>query len=468
MQCFNVGGKGENPMLECLPYLLRFLLGPGNESLAPLVSYGDDGSARIVIEPSGFFSEGVYLTEKSLPLPPLSELEGVPILFGTPTVREEGGRLFLGADLIASAFFLLSRYEECVRRNVRDRHGRFPGRESLPYRAGLLRRPIVDEYGALLRRLFRRAGLDVKEPNPGFSHVYLTHDVDEIWTWNNYYRALRSTAKRLLTNQPEKIRPLLSVWNYQKYDPVYTFPWLKEQDEALRTTLGTNCCTPVYFFMGCEKRLPYDSGYISNPMRTKSLFRDLSGGSREIGYHVSYAASLDKTLVSPELVRLRQLSGRRVRWSRNHFLASREPEDFYTLIGNGITDDFTMGYADEAGFRLGTCRPVKWIDPIRQEVTPLTLHHLTAMDCTLDSPDYMGIQSEEEAFSVVKGLLDAVHAHGGETVLLWHSPSVDPYNGTYQRSLYQRTLELLTRLIHRSCQKPCGPPEKHPRSWRTS
>lgn len=428
-------------MQDMVQYITAFLLGKGNESLTPLVSYGDDGSAPVVIEPSGFFSEGVYLTEKSLPVPPLPKLEGVPVLFGTPTVREEGRRLFLGADFIASAFFLLSRYEECVRRDVRDRHGRFPGRESLPYRAGFLRRPIVDEYGTLLRRLLRRAGLDAKEAGPGFSHVYLTHDVDQIWTWDNYYRAFRSTLKRILTRRPKKLRPLLSVRNYRKYDPVYTFPWLTEQDDAIRAVYGSGHCTPLYFFMGCTKKQGCDSGYISNRERTQDLIDFLKSHDCEVGCHVSYAASLDQSLVSSELALLRELSGRPVRWSRNHYLASREPEDFYSLIDNGITDDFTMGYADEAGFRLGTCRPVRWLDPVKRTVTPLTLHHLTVMECTLDGMGYMNIRDEDAAFAVVKELLQAIRAHGGEAALLWHSPSVDPYNGTYQRSLYQRVLK---------------------------
>lgn len=433
-------------MQELLQYLITFLLGEGNEPLSRLISYGDDGAGPLVIEPSDFFLEGVYLTVKSLPSLPLAEMEGVPIPFGTPTVREVEGRIFLGADLIASAFFLLSRYEECIRREIRDQHGRFPGRESLPYRAGFLRRPVVEEYGALLRRLLRRTGAKVHEPAPGFRHVWLTHDVDCIWTWNNYYRALRSAVKRVLTRQPEKLRPLLSVWNYRKYDPAYTFPYLKEQDEAVRAALGAERCTPVYFLMGCESRTTYDIEYLSNRTRAETLLQDLAGGGREIGYHVSYAASLDKTQVRSEAERIRETTGRPLTLTRNHYLASREPADFYSLLDAGLTDDFTMGYADEAGFRLGTCRPVRWIDPEKRTVTPLTLHPMTVMECTLDAPAYMNIQEEETAFSVVKELLRAIHAHGGEAVLLWHSPSVDPYNGTYQRSLYGRTLDLLCQL----------------------
>lgn len=435
-------------MPEFLAYLTAFLLGEGNEALAPLVSYGDNGIAPLVIRPSGFFSESIYLTEKSLPALPLPELEGVPILFGSPAVQEADGRVFLDADLIASAFFLLSRYEECVCRKIRDQHGRFPGRKSLPYRAGFLRRPIVEEYGALLRRLLRRAGKNVPEPSPGLRHVWLTHDVDQIWTWDNYYRALRSSVKRALTGKPEKLRPLRSVQNYQKHDPVYTFPWLKEQDEAVRIILGPERCTPIYFFMGCKKTPPFDNGYISNRKRTEALLRELSGDGREIGYHVSYAASLDKSQVRPELDRVAELAERPVTSVRNHYLASREPEDFYSLLDAGLTDDFTMGYADEAGFRLGTCRPVRWIDPIKRTVTPLTLHHLTVMERMLDGPVYMNIQSEEIAFAVVNELLRAAYTHGGEAALLWHSPSVASRNGTYQRSLYQRTLELLVRLGH--------------------
>lgn len=436
-------------MREPLQYLTAFLLGEGNESLAPLVSYGDDGAAPLVIEPSDFFSEGVYLTEKNLPAPPLPELESVPVLFGSPSVWEEGGRVFLGADLIASAFFLLSRYEECVRRNVRDQHGRFPGRESLPYRAGFLRRPVVEEYGALLRRLLRRAGKDVPEPSPGFRHAWLTHDVDRIWTWDNYYRAARSTVKRVLTGKPDKLRPLLSVWNYRKHDPAYTFPWLTEQDGAVRAALGPERCTPTYFFMGCAEQTAYDIAYMSNRTRTAELIRFLKENGCKIGYHVSYAASLDMGRAKDEVSRIWELTSRPIVLSRNHYLASREPEDFYALLDAGITDDFTMGYADEAGFRLGTCRPARWIDPVKRKLTGLLLHPMTVMDCTLDRKDYMNIQDEDEALAVVRGLLEEIYRHGGEAVLLWHSPFVDPRVGTYHQSLYRRVLASVLQLDHK-------------------
>lgn len=437
-------------METIISYLIAFLLGEENQALVPQVSYGPSETARVVIQPSAFFDDGVYLTEKSLPALPLAELDGVPVLFGTPKVWEEQGQLHIGADLIASTYFLITRYEECVRRDVRDQHGRFLGRESLAYRAGFLSRPIVEEYGKLLRKYLRQAGLDVKEPESGFSHVYLTHDVDEIWTWDNYYRALRTTVKRILKNQPEKLRPLLACYDYMKYDPVYTFPWLIQQDDTVKEVYGKDRCTPLYFFMGCIDRRYTDRGYLSDRERTQRLISDLQKADCVIGCHTSYAASLDLSQVKPEVTRIAELAGNPITRERHHYLASREPEDFNALIQAGITDDFTMGYADTAGFRLGTCRPVRWIDPIKRELTALTLHPMTVMECTLDNENYMGIADEETAFSIVKGLLQQIYTYNGEVVLLWHSPSVYPKPNSYQRSLYVKTLQFLRELKRES------------------
>lgn len=437
-------------MQSVVSYIMRFILDYNEENVISFVSYGADSSAKLVIEPSGFFDDGIYLTERSLPSLPLQEWDGVPILFGEPKVWEERGQIHIGADLVASAFFLLSRYEECVRRDVRDQYGRFIGKESLPYRAGFINRPVIEEYGVLLRRYLRCAGVMVSEPEEGFSHIWLTHDVDEIWTWDNLYRAARTMVKRVLTNQPRKLQSFLSVLNYKKHDPVYTFPWLIEQDDSVRAVYGAERSTPLYFLMGCTKKQGVDQGYWSNQLRTTELVQRLQKGKCMLGCHISYTAAREQAETGVELSRIRALTKEPIRYSRNHFLASREPEDFCVLLENGITDDFTMGYADVVGFRLGTCRPVRWLDPVRREVSDLQLHPMTVMECTLDNENYMGIADEETAFSIVKGLLQQIYTYNGEVVLLWHSPSVYPKPNSYQRSLYVKTLQFLRELKRES------------------
>ena len=117
-----------------------------------------------------------------LPLPyrnsPLQEVQGIPLLFGSPKEEWIRDTWVVHADIIASTYFLISRYEEMVRRGLRDEHGRFPGKESLPYRAGFLHRPIVDEYRMLLHRWLRQSRLRVPEVKKQIRKIYLTHDVD--------------------------------------------------------------------------------------------------------------------------------------------------------------------------------------------------------------------------------------------------------------------------------------------------
>ena len=110
------------------------------------------------------------------------------------------------------------------------------------------------------------------------------------------------------------------------------------------------------------------------------------------------------------------------------------------LIKAGYTDDFTMGFADQAGFRLQTSRAIRWINPQTMQLTHLTLHPLLIMDCTLDRENYMHL-TEEEAYFLCERLIDKVKLHHGDLCLLWHNNSVTPDN--YHRNLYPQILSYI-------------------------
>ena len=105
-----------------------------------------------------------------------------------------------------------------------------------------------------------------------------------------------------------------------------------------------------------------------------------------------------------------------------------------------------MAYPDTLGFRLGTTRPVRWIDPISLELTPLTLHPLTVMDRTIEGKDYMAIPSLEEAFEQVKKMIDITEMYSGDICLLWHNNTLSRERVGYQRQLYQLTLDYLCQV----------------------
>ena len=104
----------------------------------------------------------------------------------------------------------------------------------------------------------------------------------------------------------------------------------------------------------------------------------------------------------------------------------------------------SMGYADVAGFRLGTSYPVRWINPVTRRLSSILLHPLTIMDCTLEEKKYMGL-NYEEALAYSLNLIEQVKNTGGELTLLWHNTSAQENTDSYLRKLYSHLLNELAK-----------------------
>ena len=431
-------------MNQTIYYIIRFLLGVDRAgAYSSLIGYTSDvrlfHKYKVVIVPSGFFQSSVYGTPESLPQLPLKEIEGVPLLFGTPKEECFEETWVIYADIIASSYFLLSRYEEIQKRDIRDKHGRFPGKESLPYKAGFIHRPIVEEYGKLLRHWLRKACVHIPEPQPELQKIWLTHDVDAPFFCRSLRNICRETLKGIGFRKALKL--------YQgplEKDPYYTFPWMLEQDSLVKNRFGDRC--HILFFLKAGGRHANDKPhYQVRSHDIQKLLHLFKKNKALLGLHSSYEAGIYPDLIPEEKMRLEHdWKLENIHLNRHHYLASREPEDLTKLIRAGITDDFTMGYADVSGFRLGTCRPVKWINPMTRQLTSLTLHPLSVMDCTLSESQYMGL-SPDEAYQYCAGLIREIRQHRGEIVWLWHNTSFAGTESDYHKKLYVRLLNELKR-----------------------
>lgn len=431
-------------MQETITYIIEFLL-HGNNHLISEVGYTHDISQfknyRIVIIPSNFFDDGIYGTAQSMPQLPLNTIEQVPLLFGKPLLRKEGDTLVVEADIIASSYFLLSRYEEMLNPNTsRDEHGRFIGKKSLPYQAGFIDRPIVDEYGELLRGWLRQQGCNVIEPEGKYNNIFLTHDVDSL----AYFRHLRGTIGGFLRGFLHKdyavkvvLKSLFSLAN----DPAYTFPWIYERDKQVQRAV------PIYFIKAASHIKGFDyPGYKLKGKDFKRFVKHTLNNcpNAQFGLHASYQSGYQPSLIVKEQQKLQKAFPKQsITSARHHYLHALQPEDMMYLIKSGVTDDYTMGYADIAGFRLGTCRAVKWINPTTKKLTKLTLHPLTVMDCTLSNDNYMNL-NYVDALHYVKDLLLKTKKHGGEVVLLWHNTAISD-SLSYHKKLYEEVIKLLAQ-----------------------
>ena len=434
-------------MNDIIAYIIRFLVGEQVPSKKlKTIGYTSDENLysdyKVVIKPSGFFDTKNYGLEETLPKLPLKQWEETPILYGDDLIVILGETMVIHADIVAGTYFLISRYEEMVRRTTRDVHNRFPGKESLPYRAGFIDRPIIEEWGFLLRSKMREMGISVSEPPKTIQKVYLTHDVDGIAHYRNI-RGMIGGLLRGIKRPKEGRKAIKSYFGGLIFDPWYTFPYLFKLDTELRQKLGDVRCEIITFLRSSGGKKKEDKPIVNllHP-DYKTLIRYIKRKKISIGLHTSYAAGCDPKLIADEKKRLERFAKTNTAYNRNHFLNNREPEDFEELIANGITDDFSMGYADMAGFRLGTCKPVQWINPLEKKITNLVLHHLTIMDVSLSEKRYM-FMNANDAFQYCESLINTVKKFNGEISLLWHNNSVEINVTLYHRKLYKDLLHSL-------------------------
>jgi hypothetical protein len=380
-------------MKEVIDYIITWLC-YGDSEAAKRVAYTADVQALenhdVLIVPNGHLGQQIVLPE-----------------MGRVQVEQPAkGKAIIRTDLVYNSFFFISRAEEIIQPQ-RDEHGRFAARFSILGKGNRLQIPMLDEHARLLMKL-----LDLPLPEAGFKHIYLTHDIDSI----SQYRSLRGTIGGLRRGEKEQVR---ASWQDITKDPLYTFPWMIEQDAHItraetvyfvKHTHGKGWDYPQYCLRGRDYK------------RLKKLLRH-SGAF--LGIHGSYYGSLPEIEYS--------------RMYRAHYLRC-SIEQLRRLIAAGYTDDFTMGFADQAGFRLQTTRAVRWIDPVTMQLTPLTLHPLMIMDCTLSNENYMHL-TEDEAYFLCERLIAKVKMHHGDLCLLWHNSSFT--EGTYHRSLYTKLLQLI-------------------------
>jgi hypothetical protein len=147
--------------------------------------------------------------------------------------------------------------------------------------------------------------------------------------------------------------------------------------------------------------------------------------------------------VENEIQRLSFILGGRVVDSRQHFLRLSIPKTYSTLMKLGIENDYTMGYADNVGFRAGTARPFLWFDLNRNKITDLTIHPFVYMDGTLN--EYLKI-SIEDSCDLIDELYKEVCKYGGNFVFIWHNETIGDYkkwNGW--NKVLEHTLNLKNR-----------------------
>lgn len=409
-----------------------------------VVSYGDaPPSVRVPslhVVDSGFFGAG-YRRAESVPQKPAAWYDGLPVPFAAPERAPEGrssadgvARIETGLDLVASAFFFATRYEEWFP-HPQDRFGRFPSSAAFAGRCGVVDVPVVEVYARWLASWLdelqpRWRGDDARTRRP---MVCLTHDVDRLRRYR-WYPPVRTLGRLARSGSWGRVATLAREYGKAKLvrDPADSF---RELDRSAR---GIGARSTYYFLAGGSTA--YDGTYRIAAPRVRRLLGWLADAGHEIGLHSSFDAYADGAMLRREWAALDEALGRATEGVRQHFLRWSTPGSWRARAEAGFVYDATLSFADAEGFRAGLCRPFRPFDLERRCEIELWQVPLAVMDTTLHM--YRKL-STEEAGARLRQLLDRVVEHDGVFVLLWHNGSFDEFLWPGWRAVYEDFLELL-------------------------
>ena len=392
------------------------------------ISFG----AREIVIRDAFWNhvDGDYLKEEYIPKKIewyAHKEEQIPVIYGKPYLQLAD----LGIDIFASAFFMLTRWEEHVnKKNVQ--HDRFPAEASLAYKHKFLHLPVVNQYVELLWGLLKDAGYQgVRKERRYQLHVTCDVDIPRMW----------SSPKKLIGRLKYYLKEgglvnwlTFDVWDYVatllrlKKDPFDTFGIIMNKAEALNTKAS-------FFFLDYGNS-SYDRRYRITSNRIQRLVDEIRERKHHVGYHPSYNTYKDAKALTEGWQEVANALGDDCQpMGRQHFLRFEVPTTWQLWEDLGLQLDSTMTYAQEPGFRCGVCYSFPVFNILTRAQLRLREQSLVLMDQSLIAYKDSTV---EEGLQVMNQLKKEVQKYQGDFVILWHNnvfnaPEVKDYQVIFEQ-----------------------------------
>lgn len=368
----------------------------------PVINYSEEnikGSFKIIPDPL-LFETGISRREITI-----STWNNMPVFFQSSDGAD------IPFDIFAASFYMVTRYEEYIDHQP-DEHGRFRASSSLAFMNGFLDRPVVDLWTKEFSRSFLK-----KYPSLAFKRnefgALLTVDSDQPFAYlgRNLFVSVGGMI-RDMTSKKSHIADRYKVVKHDMKDPYEVYDYILEQIEKHNTE--------AKFFFPTGDHSKYDK----NPSWKSQEYRDLInriGLKYSCGVHPSYFAAEKPQLLEAELARLKTITSKEITSSRYHFLRLFMPDSYRYLARTGITEDHSMGFPEEPGFRAGIARPYYFYDVSEDNPTRLKIVPFQVMDGTLFQ--YKNLDPVS-AHDIIFKLIDETKRVGGFFVSLWHNTSL--------------------------------------------
>lgn len=342
-------------------------------------------------------------------------LEKSTITYNFQKISDFGFDTEGGGDFLAASFFMLSRYEEYAENAENfDNHNRFKAAQSLAFRENMLQKPIVNQWVMqFLEKLKKR--FPYLEITPTQYRFLPTFDIDMAFQYRHkgILRNIGGLLRDVKNGDKNAIIDRLKILSRLKPDPDF---------EALKWIISfceSKNLDPIFFWLLGDLGT-YDKNIDWQNIDFQNIIKNIAKRF-SVGIHPSYKSNEHIKCLEIEKNRLAVITNEPILRGRQHFLKLRFPETYRRYLQVGITEDYTLGYADAIGFRAGIATPFYWYDLENEAITDLKIMPMNIMDVTLK--DYLRY-SPDEAIAESRKLIAEIQAVGGTFVSLWHNSTL--------------------------------------------
>ena len=351
----------------------------------------------------------------------IADWEGTPCFFTT------GERSNLPYDIFAASFFLISRYEEYLP-HVKDIHSRFSPKDSIAYQNGFLQKPVVDIWAYKLLEALKERFDDFEYKIKGYDFVsVLDVATSHCYANRGIARGLAGLLMDLGSLRLKRVIDRILVGLNRMKDPFDNYAELI----VLHKKYNVKC----NFFFQFADYSKYDKNVSTNSMKFKSLIKYVADYA-PVSLAASYSSFTDLELLRKEKANLEEVINRPVNSSKMRYNRVDVPETYRNLITAEFTDDYTMGYTYELGFRAGTCTTFQFYDIPLEVKQPIKIHPFAIHDYALSK-----IKKDEVILRQVKKITDEVSQVNGTTIVMFSNELLGNKDDRNWMSLYAEILK---------------------------
>lgn len=397
-----------------------------------VISYGNqrDGQVSIVkCVDDSFWKNKIGIDENKIVWKKWKNVS-IPFLFNDgdkeDVISKKDNQIIINYDIVASAFFFLSGWDEYVS-SEKDDFGRVKYNSTLIHRLKIDGIPVVNYYYDILSDAINQitGQISKKDWSQHSFAVALSHDIDvcyDAWLQGSFSELKK---KRFLSI------PKLIIKRWFGKDDWFNFQKISELERRY------NANSTFYFLPRKGKVQEWkNADYEIQSADIKSVISELSKNGKEIGVHGSFGTHNNAALLIEDMKRIPVTP---VEGNRFHFLMFDVTRTTSVLEKAAVKYDTSIGFAEQIGFRRGTCLPFYLFNFEKNEFSSVLEIPLIVMDSSLIFKKYMGLSQKESVAAVIL-LIEEIKKFNGVFSMLWHNTSFSDYKYTGWCEVYEHII----------------------------